>query len=156
MSVAEAELYEQVTAYVRNEMNRADQLRQEGEGRRGNTVGFALTVLQRRLASSPEAILRSLERGHARLEGRLRETLMGPQDSWPSVEDDPEELLSGEQEKLEDEVVDAATAARTAAELRHEIGVLENLVRIARRVRLSDTDVKWQQLRQLLTDSPEM
>jgi superfamily II DNA or RNA helicase len=156
LSDAEAELYEQVTAYVRNEMNRADQLRQEGEGRRGNTVGFALTVLQRRLASSPEAILRSLERRHARLEARLRETLMGPQDLWPSVEDDPDELLSGEREKLEDEIVDAATAARTAAELRYEIGVLEDLVRIARRVRLSDTDVKWQQLRQLLANSPEM
>jgi superfamily II DNA or RNA helicase len=155
LSDAEAELYEQVTAYVRNEMNRADQLRQQGEGRRGNTVGFALTVLQRRLASSPEAILRSLERRHARLEARLHETLMPPEDSWNS-EDDPDELLSGELEKLEEEVVDAATAARTAAELRQEIGVLEDLVRIARRVRLSSTDVKWRQLRQLLTDSPEM
>lgn len=156
LSVEESELYEQVTAYVRNEMNRADQLRQEGEGRRGNTVGFALIVLQRRLASSPEAILRSLERRHARLEARLRETLIGPQEVWPSVEDDLDELLSGEREELEDEVVDAATTARTVAELRYELGVLEDLVRVARRVRLSSTDVKWQQLRQLLTDSPEM
>ena len=157
LSDAEAELYEQVTAYVRNEMNRADQLRQQGEGRRGNTVGFALTVLQRRLASSPEAILRSLVRRHARLEARLRDTLLGPEDPWPTVEyDQDDELLSGEREKLEEEVVDAATAARTAQELRHEIAVLEDLVRIARRVRLSGTDVKWQQLRQLLTNSPEM
>ena len=48
-------------------MNRADELKNAGEGRRGNTVGFALTVLQRRLASSPEAILRSLERRRDRL-----------------------------------------------------------------------------------------
>ena len=157
LSDAEAELYEQVTAYVRNEMNRADQLRQQGEGRRGNTVGFALTVLQRRLASSPEAILRSLERRHARLEARLRNTLLGPQDPWLTFEyDQDDELLSGEREELEDEVVDAATAARSARELRHEIGILDDLVRIARRVRLSGTDVKWQQLQQLLTDSPEM
>ena len=40
---------------MREEMNRADQLK-AGEGRRGNTVGFALTVLQRRLAPVPEAI----------------------------------------------------------------------------------------------------
>ena len=50
---------------------------QQGEGRRGNTVGFALTVLQRRLASSPEAILRSLERRHARLERKAEDTLLG-------------------------------------------------------------------------------
>jgi hypothetical protein len=41
-----------VTDYVRNEMNRADNL----DGKRKGTVGFALTQLQRRLASSPEAI----------------------------------------------------------------------------------------------------
>jgi hypothetical protein len=53
-----------VTLYVQNEMNRAERV----GGQRGNMVGFALTVLQRRLASSPEAILRSLER--RRLEAR--------------------------------------------------------------------------------------
>jgi len=156
LSDAEAELYEEVTAYVRNEMNRADQLRQQGEGRRGNTVGFALTVLQRRLASSPEAILRSLERRHARLQARLNDVLFRFQDPWPAVEDDPDEMLSDEREVLEDEVVDAATTARTAAELQHELGILDDLVRIARRVRISGTDVKWQQLQQLLTESPEM
>ena len=156
LSDAEAELYEEVTAYVRNEMNRADLLRQQGEGRRGNTVGFALTVLQRRLASSPEAILRSLERRHARLQARLDDVLFSFEDPWAAVEDDPDELLSGEREALEDEVVDAATTARTVAELQHELGVLDDLVRIARAVRISGTDVKWQQLQQLLTESPEM
>src|SRR5262249_46462815 len=46
LSPEETALYEQVTAYVRNEFNRADAL----QSPRGNTVGFALTVLQRRLA----------------------------------------------------------------------------------------------------------
>src|SRR5664280_2803534 len=69
LSPPEAELYEAVTDYVREQMNRAEQLKHEGEGRRGNTVGFALTVLQRRLASSPEAILRSLDRRRRRLAG---------------------------------------------------------------------------------------
>jgi len=44
----------------------------ENEGRKG-TVGFALTILQRRLASSPEAILQSLRRRREGLERRLRE-----------------------------------------------------------------------------------
>src|SRR6185437_13063552 len=70
LSPAEAVLYKQVTDYVRDEFNRADAL--ESAGRRG-TVGFALTILQRRLASSPEAIYQSLHRRHERLLKRLRE-----------------------------------------------------------------------------------
>ena len=42
---------------------------------RAGTVGFALTILQRRLASSPEAVYHSLRRRRERLEGRLRERL---------------------------------------------------------------------------------
>jgi len=74
LSGAEQELYELVTQYVREEMNRADRLKAAGEGRRSNTVGFALTILQRRLAASPEAIWRSLERRRKRLE-RTRQEL---------------------------------------------------------------------------------
>src|SRR5438067_3674006 len=70
LSNAEARLYKEVTDYVREEFNRAEAL--EHEGRRG-TVGFALTILQRRLASSPEAIYQSLRRRRERLERRLRE-----------------------------------------------------------------------------------
>jgi len=70
---AEARLYQQVTDYVVEEMGRADKLREEGEGRRGNRVGFALTVLQRRLASSPEAIYQSIMRRRKRLEDRIAE-----------------------------------------------------------------------------------
>ena len=36
--------------------------------KRQGTVGFALTILQRRLASSPEAIYQSLRRRRERLE----------------------------------------------------------------------------------------
>ena len=73
LSPAEADLYEQVTAYVRDGMNRAERLRAEGDGRRSAVVGFALTILQRRLASSPRAILRSLERRRGRLSEKLKE-----------------------------------------------------------------------------------
>src|SRR6266568_1566343 len=70
LSSGEKDLYDAVTQYVREEMNRADRLKQEGDNKRSFTVGFALTVLQRRLASSPEAILKSLERRSKRLEKR--------------------------------------------------------------------------------------
>jgi superfamily II DNA or RNA helicase len=170
LSDAEQQLYEAVTQYVREEMNRADRLREAGDGRRGNTVGFALTVLQRRLASSPEAILRSLERRRARLERRRREmsataavgdeqplrqrleTLLG-RTADDDLDDRLDDLAGAELEELEEDVVDAATAARTIVELETEIGMLADLAEIARRVRWSGTDRKWSELRALLQDS---
>src|SRR5213080_3219906 len=70
LSDAEAGLYKAVTDYVREEFNRAEALQND---KRAGTVGFALTILQRRLASSPEAIYQSLRRRRERLESRLRE-----------------------------------------------------------------------------------
>ena len=55
---------------MREEFNRAEALQND---KRAGTVGFALTILQRRLASSPEAIYQSLRRRRERLESRLRE-----------------------------------------------------------------------------------
>jgi len=60
----------EVTNYVREEFNRAEKLAND---KRAGTVGFALTILQRRLASSPEAIYQSLRRRSERLQKRLRE-----------------------------------------------------------------------------------
>src|SRR5216117_1164645 len=70
LSDAEAQLYKNVTDYVREEFNRAEALQND---KRAGTVGFALTILQRRLASSPEAIYQSLRRRRERLEKRQRE-----------------------------------------------------------------------------------
>ena len=55
---------------MRKEFNRAEKLAND---KRAGTVGFALTILQRRLASSPEAIYQSLRRRSERLQKRLRE-----------------------------------------------------------------------------------
>src|SRR6266481_192603 len=70
LSDAEAHLYKAVTDYVTQEFNRAEALAND---KRAGTVGFALTILQRRLGSSPEAIYQSLRRRRERLESRLRE-----------------------------------------------------------------------------------
>src|SRR6266853_6868272 len=70
LSDGEAKLYKAVTDYVREEFNRAEALQND---KRAGTVGFALTILQRRLASSPEAIYQSLRRRRERLEKRWRE-----------------------------------------------------------------------------------
>ena len=55
----EARLYTAVTEYVREEFNRAEALQND---KRSGTVGFALAILRRRLASAPEAIYESFRR----------------------------------------------------------------------------------------------
>ncbi len=62
-------------------------------------------------------------------------------------------MAGDELEELEEDVVDAATAARTIVELDTEIGMLADLAELARRVRWSGTDRKWSELRGLLQDS---
>jgi superfamily II DNA or RNA helicase len=158
LSDLEATLYRRVTDYVRAEFNRADAL--ENDGRKG-TVGFALTVLQRRLASSPEAIYQSIRRRRERLQKRLREEEalkrgftasieFGKMINLEDWEDDFEDALGDEREATEQEVVDQATAARTVAELQAEISQLEDLEHLALRVRRSGTDKKWEELSKLL------
>jgi superfamily II DNA or RNA helicase len=162
LSPPERDLYECVTAYVREQMGKADQLAKHGQAQRGSTVGFALTVLQRRLASSPEAILKSLERRHVRLQKTRHEMVnQGPAEGQLKLklstllhknidEDDLDELPSSEIEDLEDDVVDSATAAQSLAELDKEIAILADLIEVARRVRHSATDTKWTELSELL------
>src|SRR2546425_9424402 len=161
LSDAEAELYKQVTDYVREEFNRVETF--ESGGQKG-TVGFALTILQRRLASSPEAIYQSLRRRRERLDKRLRElellqrggevapVLPG---SVPALDEedveDLEEAPDNEVEAAEEEILDQATAARTIAELKAEIETLKGLEALALTVRRSGTDTKWRELASLLT-----
>ena len=124
LSEAEAQLYKAVTDYVREEFNRAEALEND---KRAGTVGFALTILQRRLASSPEAIYQSLRRRRERLEKRLRELELlhrGGQaaPAFPITvraldADDVEDLdeaPDNEVEAAEEEILDQATAARSS------------------------------------------
>ncbi|MEQ9624323.1 helicase-related protein [Coleofasciculus chthonoplastes] len=164
LSDLEAVLYKQVTDYVREEFNRAEAL--ANNGRKG-TVGFALTILQRRLASSPEAIYQSLQRRRERLQKRLRDEKMRSRGLSLELEfgltidledwdDDFEESSTEERETTEEEVIDLATAARTITELQAEIDHLGELENLALRVRRSGKDRKWEELSKLLQDQAEM
>ncbi|MCV7377656.1 helicase [Mycobacterium alsense] len=148
----EYDLYEQVTAYVREGMNRADRV----GGKRKNTVGFALTVLQRRLASSPEAIYKSLVRRSERLERKKQEILNGTYvEKEPSIDLanlDADEYNAEEIEEIEEELLDAATAAQTVEELDAELLELAALTKVAKQVRDSGTDRKWTELSTILQD----
>ena len=155
---AEARLYRKVTDYVRDEFNRAEALQND---RRAGTVGFALTILQRRLASSPEAIYQSLRRRRERLESRLRELALlhaaqsqALPDSGPTLDaedvEDLDEAPYEEVEAAEAAVLDQATAASTIAELKTEIASLKQLEALAAEIRQGGDDTKWRQLSNLL------
>ena len=160
LSDAESELYELVTKYVTEEFNRADRL----DGKRKNSVGFALTILQRRLASSPEAIYQSLKRRRERLESKLQEVRFSARHDGLFVDlpfdvDDEfdEDDYSGEElEDAEEDIMDSASAAATIAELEAEISSLKMLERKANGVRSSGVDRKWDELSKLLQDNESM
>ena len=160
LSPKEEALYKDVTEYVRQEFNRAEALEND---KRAGTVGFALTILQRRLASSPAAIHQSLRRRKEKLESRLRElellqragkiepllSLTVPTFDSESFED-LDEAPDNEVEAAEEEILDQATASRSIAELRSEIETLKRLEANALIVRRSGTDTKWGELAGLL------
>jgi superfamily II DNA or RNA helicase len=160
LSAPEAQLYKAVTEYVREEFNRAEALEND---KRAGTVGFALTILQRRLASSPEAIYQSLRRRRERLESRLRELELLQRAgqvasaivaAQPTLDDervaDLEEAPDEEVEAAEEEILDQATAARTIVELKGEIETLKGLEALALSVRRGGEDRKWRELASLL------
>ena len=138
--------------------NRAEALQND---KRAGTVGFALTILQRRLAYSQEAIYQSLRRRHDRLEKRLRELELMQRGGSPApiaglpvldIEDveDLDEAPENEAAEIEEQVLDQATAARTIEELKAEIGTLARLESLALGVRRNGEDRKWRELASLL------
>jgi superfamily II DNA or RNA helicase len=159
LSQPEAQLYGAVTEYVTEEFNRAEALHND---KRAGTVGFALTILQRRLASSPEAIYQSLRRRRERLESRLRELellqragqVASPATNLRDLDEedveDFEEAPDDELQAAEEQILDQATAARTIAELKVEIETLRRLESLALSVRRSGADTKWKELAGLL------
>lgn len=167
LSPGEAELYQDVTDYVRSGMSAAQDIRKTDE-RRGNSIGFALTMLQRRLASSPEAIYQSLRRRRDRLSELLDDIEAHPErlgdaldsrqawapdlslEDFDDLWDEADENAQGRLELEIDEVMASATAARTVNDLRDEIGVLDGLIEQAREVRAAQRDAKWSQLSTIL------
>ena len=155
LSAPERQLYDHVTNYVRNQFNLAENLAKQ---RKGN-IGFALTILQRRLASSPMAIFQSLRRRREHLEKQLEEAINNRNNHFDSYSksidydefyDYLDELAEDEQENAEDEIVDSSTAAQNIEELEKEIEILKELDQEALDVLKSDCDQKWKELAELL------
>ena len=142
LSPDELALYNAVTEYVQNNFQRAEQ----AENR---NVGLALTVLQRRLASSCAAIRLSLERRLKRLKdlrklGKLKQ-------EYEELPEDLDDLTEADRWKFEDEVVERLTMAENMAELEAEIEELERLVRVARHTEKNVRETKFEELRSVIS-----
>lgn len=160
LSELEAALYTAVTEYVRTEMNRVQRFA-ESEGKKRNNVGFALQILQRRLASSPAAIYQSLKRRRERLENELGEARLAAKGrktgfATPDVNADIlrnlEEYGQEEIDELEDLIATGATTAETVEQLAMEVETLKGLEQMALGVLRSGLDTKWAQLNRILDD----
>ena len=139
LSPQEAAWYTAVTEYVRNEMNRVQRFAPE-DGRKRNNVGFALQILQRRLASSPAAIYESLKRRRERLENELAEACLASRgqkfgfaetkyadDMLVNIDEYDQEEIN----EFEDFVATGATTAETIEQLDLEVAALRGLERMA-------------------------
>jgi hypothetical protein len=130
-SQAEKELYNALSRYVNEQYNKAlirDKRR---------NVAFALVILQRRLASSTYALLRSLERRKKRLE----ELLQGAEQKSRGGEgydiEDVEELSEQERWRQE-EIWETLSVAENRQELEAELSTLEGLIAQARAITNAD------------------
>lgn len=134
----EQALYDAVTNYVAHGLAQA-------ESTRNRNVGLALTVLQRRLASSLYAITRSLERRRNRLAEELERARssgrIAQRAGDDAIELDPDDDLSDLTEEQED-ALSAASNARTPDELRAEIELLDDLIAKARTAMAGEPEKK--------------
>lgn len=160
LSPEEAALYTAVTDYVRSEMNRVQRFAEQ-DGKKRNNVGFALQILQRRLASSPAAIYQSLRRRRERLEADLGEARLNRRSSGPVlpsaiVSDEVlrniDEYGQDEVDELEEQISTGATTAETIEQLEIEVETLRRLESMALDVLRSGKDTKWTQLDRILDD----
>lgn len=164
-SLSEQELYDKTTAYIRHFYNQARLLNR-------SAARFAMTIFQRRLASSTWALLRSLRNRLEKLEaliddiqsGRIPEEQLREQqrrldrqvrDTLIDATADEEGVEGGVEEHEKDEAQAlAAFVATNLAELVAEREKVRELVGLAEAVYARGLESKFEKLRELLR-SPE-
>lgn len=147
-SPKEKELYNLLSRYVNEQYNRALQ-----QDRRRN-VAFALIILQRRLASSTYALLRSLERRKQRLQDLLQsaQNAQEPRLESSLFDLDAAEDLSEEERWKQEEIWETLSVAANRQELEGEIKTLDQLIQRAKTIINDNHEVKLRHLREAIQD----
>lgn len=144
-SPQEKELYNDLSEYVNSQYNKA--LTKD----KRNNVAFALVILQRRLASSTYALLKSLERRKTRL-SELLENAEEKGLTASSVDFDTIEDLSEEERWAHEELWETLSVAENRAELGREIEILDTLAERATEIIEGETEIKLRELRNTLDE----
>ena len=142
LSDEEKAFYDAVTEYVR---------KYYGKAGKNRAVQLALIVLQRRVSSSIEAGIKSLEKRLSRLSEILAKHLQIPEPRAELVEeylDAIEELDEEKIERIEEELA-SLTAARTLSELREEIEELKGILELGKSL-LNKPDTKLQKVLEIV------
>jgi superfamily II DNA or RNA helicase len=159
----EWQLYERLTDYVRFHYNRARILNR-------SAARLAMSILQRRAASSTWALLRSLERRRDRLEDYIaklmarlltEEQLQAEQRRLPTLDleeertSEEERTVDGREERdvVEDEAM-GATTSTSVAELQAEKVLVDDLLALAKQVYAQGDESKFDRLWEVI-QNPE-
>ncbi len=161
LSPAEQQLYEATTAYISETYNKARILNR-------SAARLAMSVFQRRLASSTYALLRSFERRLERLDEALELVRAGRADELDrrqqhlgktqdffethTADEDIDETGGRERhEEFEDHAL-GTLVALTLSDLQHERSEVETLADHTRRLANAGEDSKFEKLRAVLRD----
>lgn len=143
LSDSEKDIYNEVSRYVLEQYNKAIQSDKK------RNVAFALMILQRRMASSTYALLRSLERRREKLEKILKE-----EEKQKEISIDYEEIEDLEEVERwkKEEEWEALTLAKDPEELKREIETLSRLIDKSRRVINNEEEVKLRELKKAIEE----
>ncbi len=139
LSDDEKKLYNELSKYVISQYNKALEVDKKGN------IAFALLILQRRMASSCYALLKSLERRKKRLEEF-------PTSSTPKTIPDLEEVEDyDEEERIKQEKLwEGISLAKNEEELQREIETIEKLINMAKKVVEQEKEVKLVELKKAI------
>ena len=146
-SPQEKDLYNELSKYVITQYNRA-----LAKDKKRN-VTFALMILQRRLASSTYALLKSLERRKKRLEDLLKGGQKEGKEG--SFDFDTTEELSEEERWKEEEIWETLSVAENREELEKEIETIDSLIDRAKDIIQNEEEIKLKQLKESLKELTE-
>lgn len=161
--ISEQKLYDETTSYIQTYYNRARILNR-------SAARLAMSIFQRRLASSTYALMRSFERRLDRLDGLIEdirsgrltpEQLAALQRRLEDVHDVLEEMTADEegiedgreQNEVVEELVLSGVVAISLAELEAERTQVQRLLDLARRVYDAGQESKFDKLREILQDA---
>ncbi|HLP62275.1 MAG TPA: helicase-related protein, partial [Candidatus Deferrimicrobium sp.] len=142
-SKKEKDLYNDLSKYVIDLYGKALE--------KNRNIAFALTILQRRFASSTYALRQSLKRRKKKLEGLYNQAVSGKSKTESGKFDyDDEDDMAEEQRWQLEELLEGLSTARSREELKLEIDTLGRLIDTAKEIITSGCERKLMQLKDSL------